>query len=133
MVEGLFSSPVPQVLGVKFHVPLPIISDATRTEPVIPATTIHGATSTLPSGVGPFQAGDDPEVWSSLQESFFGMEFDSLLGAKALYNAYAFRLGFLTKSSTSRQSAYTGVVEKNKHLCAISRGSRKVTMWLIPL
>lgn len=60
-----------------------------------------------------FDAGYDTEVWSSPQEPFVGMEFDSLMGAKAHYNVYALSLGFSVKSNTSRRSAYTGVLEKH--------------------
>lgn len=67
LVDGLVSSHAPEVLGVKFHVTLPTLSDATRTKPVAHATTTHGVAVTLPSGVGPLQVGDDPEVWSSPQ------------------------------------------------------------------
>ncbi|KQJ96043.1 hypothetical protein BRADI_3g20603v3, partial [Brachypodium distachyon] len=56
-------------------------------------------------------------VLSQPHEPYLGMRFDTLLCAKDHYNAYALRVGFSIRSSTSRRSLYTNEVEKQLFVC----------------
>lgn len=135
----LRSAPVQDVLSVEFRVAAAAAisaSDATATETVAPAPAVFSRALTLPSHGGQVHTGGAGlfgfvvnEVRSSPQEPYVGMEFDTLAGAKTRYNAYALKIGFSMKASTSRRSACTNVLEKQTFCCNKS-GKPKIKMMM---
>ena len=75
--------------------------------------TTVGATETVSGADG---LGDD-EVSSQPNAPYVGLRFDTILEAKAHYNAYAAIKGFSIKQNTSRRSAFTGELEKQQFAC----------------
>jgi len=85
----------------------------------IPASTIPTDSTTYPNlGEGDVDgAGMNEEVASSPQEPFLGMRSDTILSAKAHYNAYALKLGFSIKAHTSQKGRNTDQIVKQQFVC----------------
>ncbi|KAE8782543.1 protein FAR1-RELATED SEQUENCE 5-like [Hordeum vulgare] len=110
----LGTSPKQDVVGVRLcaaAAATAVVADATGTKSTTPAPTMFSPGATLRSngeqgcvsGATLFGL-DENEVRSSPHEPYIGMEFDTLEGAKAHYNAYSLKMGFSMKANTSRSS-----------------------------
>lgn len=83
----------------------------------IESTNFNQDTTSMPDNDNNDVEIPEDEVLSQPSEPYLGMRFDTLLCAKDHYNAYALRLGFSTRSSTSKRSVYTNEVEKQLFVC----------------
>ena len=105
--EAIGESPLPAITTPIHDVCVQAAATTTGTGGSMGATN----TTSVADGI------NDDEASSQPNAPYVGMRFDTMLEAKAHYNAYAAVKGFSIKQNTSRRCAYTGLLDKQQFAC----------------